>query len=200
MPVADTALIHPKAHVEDSDVGAWAKVWQFASVIRGAIICDHAQISSGALVDGSYIGERSIVGQNVAMGAGFVVGDDCFIGPNVVLCNDAWPRAAKAGFAGYIAATAFGTDYQRKRAATIVIGNGSSIGANATILPGLILGENSMVAAGSVCDCNVPANHVFVKKGDIRPISEATEVQRLETRMRNAQYREPAMETEWQGT
>lgn len=195
MTVADTALIHPKAHVEDSDIGEWAKVWQFASVIRGAVICEGAQISSGALVDGSYIGERSIVGQNVAMGAGFVVCNDVFLGPNVVLCNDAWPRAEKADFSGYICATAFASQAARKRAATIVIEDGSSVGANATILPGIILGAGSMVAAGAVVGCNVPANHIFVKPGDIREIHN--EAERLKMRMRNAQYREPIVDAEW---
>ena len=193
---ADTALIHPMALVTDSDVGEHAKIWQFASVIRGAIIDDGAQVSSGALVDGSYIGKRSIVGQNVAMGPGFFVGDDVFLGPNVVLCNDTWPRASKTSFSGYIAATAYGSHYERKKAATIVIGDGASIGANATILPGLIIGEGAMVAAGSVCGVNVPANHLFVAKDSIRPITPELEAKRIAYRCRNAQYRELAMEVE----
>lgn len=182
----ETALIHPMACVTDSDVGAHAKIWQFASVIRGAIIGEHAQISSGAMIDGSYVGDHSIVAQTVSMGPGFVVGRNCFVGPNVTFCNDSWPRAEKAGFAGYVCATAFASDEERKKCAAILVEDGASIGANATILPGVILGKNSMVAAGSVCGVNVPERHLYVSKDRIVPISAELESIRLATRCRRA--------------
>ena len=184
--ISNTAFVHPMALCEDSDVGDHSKIWQFASVIRGAVIGDYCTIASGALVDGSRIGDGSIVSQNVAMGPGFVVGPDVFIGPNVVLCNDLWPRAEKAGFAGFIMAKAMANDAMRKNHAAIVIDRGASIGAGAVILPGIILGEDSMVAAGAVVNKNVPAKHLFKQDGSLRAISDALEKTRLDTRSRLA--------------
>jgi acetyltransferase-like isoleucine patch superfamily enzyme len=158
------------------------------------VIGDNVTISSGALVDGAYIGNNSIVAANAQLFPGHVVGEGCFIGPGAVFCNDSWPRASKAEFPGFICATGFGTDYSRKRNATIVVGDGASIGANATILPGIIIGEGAMVAAGSVCGVNVPGNHVFYAKDDIRRIKN--EKQRLDYRCRSAQYRDFSMEGE----
>lgn len=188
MLVDKRALIHPFALVTDSAVGARTHIWQFASVIRGAVIGEDCTIASGALVDGSRIGDRSIVSQNVAMGPGFVVGPDVFIGPNVTLCNDLWPRASKSGFAGFVAALAYHNDAARILHAAIVVERGASIGANSVILPGTILGENSMIAAGSAVRMNVPACHLHKRDGTLIQISDELEQTRLETRIRLARY------------
>lgn len=160
------AFIHPKAHVEGSTVGARSKVWQFASVIRGAIVGDDCNLATGACLDGSQIGDRVIIGHNVAMGPGFRVFDDVFVGPGVVLCNDMWPRAWKDGF-----------DASRFNAVSyaVIIESRASIGANSVVLPGVRIGFGSMIAAGSVVTKDVPAKCLW-KGGEIvqRNISERT--------------------------
>jgi carbonic anhydrase/acetyltransferase-like protein (isoleucine patch superfamily) len=52
-------------------------------------------VASGATLDGPVFGDRCIISQGVAMGPGFLIGDDVFIGPNVTVCNDRWPRTTR---------------------------------------------------------------------------------------------------------
>lgn len=168
------AMIHPLAHVEDASIGARSRVWQFASIIRGAKIGDDTNIASGACVDGSTIGSRCSIGHNLAMGPGFLVEDEVFIGPNVTFCNDHWPRAAKDGFN----TQAFATGMH-----TIVVKQGASIGANAVILPGVWIGHNAMIAAGAVVTGEVPGNTLYLGKGRTRLITD--EIRKRAARMRS---------------
>lgn len=161
-----TALIHPKAHVEGATIGARSRVWQFASVIRGAVMGEDCNIATGACLDGSQIGDRCILGHNTAIGPGFRIFDDVFVGPGVVLCNDMWPRAWKDGF-----------DVSRFNPVTyaVIIESRASIGANSVVLPGVRIGFGAMIAAGSVVTKDVPAKCLW-KGGEIvqRNISERT--------------------------
>ena len=167
--IEQTAFIHSKAHVDGTVwIGARTKIWQFASVIRGARIGDDCTIASGACFDGSVCGNRTILSHNLAAGPGFLIGSDVFIGPNCVLGNDCWPRAHKNGFDPK---RFDGTQW------AIIIEDGAAIGANSVILPGVRLGRNSMVAAGSVVDKSVPADHVW-QDGVVKPFK------REPTRMR----------------
>jgi acetyltransferase-like isoleucine patch superfamily enzyme len=168
-----TARIHEKAEVSDDvKIGAHTRVWQFASVIRGTVLGEDCNVASGALLDGPRFGDRCIICQNVAMGPGFLFGDDCFVGPNVTICNDAWPVTSKEGF-----------DIERFRNGfwTVIVKDGASIGANAVVLPGVTIGAGSMVAAGAVVDRNVPDHSVFTRDGQIRALPG-----RMPTRMRPA--------------
>lgn len=156
-------MIHPKAHVEGSTIGARTKVWQFASITRGTVLGEDCSVAPFALLDGAKFGDRCIVSMFVAMGAGFIIGDDVFIGPSVTFCNDAWPRANKEGF-----------DLAGLQDGSIVcvrVGNGASIGANAVILPGVTIGEGAMIAAGAVVGRDVPARHLFKRDGSMQPIT-----------------------------
>lgn len=157
------AFIHPKAEiVEGVSIGARTRVWQFASIIRGAIIGDDCNIASGACVDGSRIGDGCIICHNLAMGPGFLIGRRVFIGPNVTFCNDAWPRASKDGFRPQ----AFDGENW-----AVIVHDGASIGAGAVILPGVTIRAGAMVAAGSVVSRDVPSRHLWRSKDDVRPIT-----------------------------
>lgn len=149
-------MIHPKAHVE-VEVPDDCTVWQFASVIRGARLGAGCNIAACAIVDGAVLGEGCCVGHAASLHPGASVGAHVFIGPGAVICNDAWPRTHKHG-------------WKRPERPTVIIEDGASIGANATVLPGVTIGKDAMVAAGSVVTCDVPANHVFLHKGEIRRI------------------------------
>lgn len=157
------ASIHPKAHVDRNTVriGAGTKVWQFASITRGTVLGEDCSVSPFAMLDGSIYGDRVVISGGVMAGAGFKIGDDVFLGPNVVLCNDQWPAADKDGY-----------DDERLRSGewfTITIGNGAMIGAGAIILPGKRVLPGGVVAAGAVVNKNVPAETVFCRDGEIRP-------------------------------
>lgn len=153
---------HPLAHVHASArIGEDSKIWQFASILRGATLGERCNVASGACIDGSHFGDDCIICHNVAMGPGFKFGNGCFIGPNVTICNDAWPTSSKEGFSL--------REFDGEQWA--VIGkDGCSVGANAVVLPGVILGRNSMVAAGAVCTRDVPDNHIYTRDNEIHPI------------------------------
>ena len=159
-----TAFIHYKALVTESRVGAGTKIWQFASVIRGATIGARCNIASGACIDGSDIGDDCVIAHNLAMGPGFKIGNGVFIGPNVTFCNDAWPRAGKDGFDAdaYIGSPA------------VLVEDGASIGANAVILPGVRIGSGAMIAAGAVVCADVRAGELYMGRGEVRKISDET--------------------------
>lgn len=162
--IDDTAFIHPKAQVDRGcTIGARTKIWQFASVIRGAMLGDDCTVASGACLDGSRVGNRSILCHNLAAGPGFLIGSFVFIGPNCTLANDAWPRAEKLGWN----ADAFDGDNW-----AIIIEDGATIGANCVVLPGVRIGANAMIAAGSVVERSVAANNLW-KDGKATPIKRA---------------------------
>jgi len=155
LQVAPSAFVHPLAFVEGVSVGARTRIWQYASVIRGAVIGEDVNIASGACIDGSAVGDRTKIGHNLAMGPGFVVGKDCFIGPNCTFANDAWPRAHMTGFDP--------ARYEGRPA--IIVEDGASIGAGSVILPGVRIGAGAMIAAGSVVTRDVALRHLW-RHGD----------------------------------
>lgn len=149
--------VHPKAHVDDTcDVHPLATIWQFASVTGGTVIGRHTVVSPGAMLHGPVIGDDCRISAGVAMGAGFLVRDRVFIGPNVTLCNDAWPRVDKTGYR---------PDQYGPGQWCIVIEEEASIGANSVILPGIRIGRGAMIAAGSRVDADVPDSTLWFPDG-----------------------------------
>ena len=161
MAVGVGPFVHPQAHVSGSTIGDRTKVWQFASVIRGSIIGFDCSIGSCSIVDAARIGNNCLIGHGAQIHPGAVLGNDVFIGPGAVLCNDAWPCTAKDGF-----------DFERLRGdfVTVEIQDGASIGANATVLPGVKIGKRALVAAGAVARTNVPDNHLLMRDGTLLKI------------------------------
>ncbi|RIJ15959.1 N-acetyltransferase [Henriciella mobilis] len=176
MSIHPDAFIHPMALVEGATVGARTRIWQFASVIRGAVIGADCSIASGACIDGSTVGDETVIAHNLAAGPGFQIGSRVFIGPNCTLCNDGWPRAGKTGF---------NVSAYKDRPA-IIIEPDASIGANSVILPGVRIGVGAMIGAGSVVSKDVPACHVWMKHGEMRPITMEDEISRQNRRVRFA--------------
>lgn len=166
------AFIHPMAHVEGATLGARTRVWQFASVIRGAKLGEDCVVGDGAIVDGATIGDRCLIGHGSAINPGIIIGDDVFVGPGVVLCNDAWPTVDKAGFAPELFEGGF---------VTLRIEDGASLGARAVVLPGIVIGGGAMVAAGSIVTQDVPPHSIW-KDGRL----EAIDPRRDKKRMREA--------------
>lgn len=145
-------MIHPQAFVSGSTVAGTASVWQFASVIRGAVIGHETSIGACAIVDGAVAGERCAIGHGASVHPGTLIGDDVFVGPCAVICNDMWPATDKGGWA-----------YPLRP--TVVIEDGASIGANSTVLPGIKIGRGSVVAAGAVAERDVPDGMVLRRNG-----------------------------------
>lgn len=165
------AVIHPLAHVhDDCEIGAATRVWQFASVIRSARLGIDCNVASNVTLDGSVFGDRCIISPGVDIGPGIECGNDCFIGPNVIVCNDGWPLTSKEGWS---------MEPFKQGARTVIVGDQASIGANATVLAGVRIGNGCMIAAGAVVDRDVLAGHLFKRTGEIVPIDTAREVTRM---------------------
>ena len=136
---------------DDVVIGAGTRVWAHAQVRSGARIGAECVIGAGATVDtGVTIGDRCKVQNAALLYSGVRLGDGVFVGPAAVLTNDRLPRAVNPDGA----ARARG-DWTLSG---IVVEDGASIGANATVVAGVRIGAWSMVAAGAVVTRDVPAH------------------------------------------
>ena len=134
-------FIHPNSDVQTKQIGDGTRIWQYVVVLPGAVIGRDGNICSHCFIENKVVlGDRVTVKCGVQLWDGITLEDDVFVGPNVTFTNDLQPRSRNA------AAQLLPT----------LVKKGASIGANATILPGLTIGEGAMVGAGSVVTKNVP--------------------------------------------
>lgn len=140
-------FIHPQALCESPHIGEGTRVWAFAHVLPGARIGADCNLCDGVFVENDVIvGDRVTVKCGVQLWDGVRLEDDVFVGPNATFSNDRFPRSRKRP-------SAFLETIVRK---------GASIGANATLLPGISIGPGAMVGAGAVVLRSVPANAIVV--------------------------------------
>lgn len=133
--------IHELADVKSSSVGSDTRIWQYSVIFPGAVIGSNCNICAHTLIEGDVlIGNNVTVKSGVFLWDGTRIGDDVFIGPNATFTNDPMPRSKvyPESFNG------------------ITVRRGASIGANATILPGITIGACAMVGAGAVVTKDVP--------------------------------------------
>lgn len=156
MTADDEAFIHPQARVEDgASVGPGTKVWALAHVRRGARVGAGCVIGSGVTVDLDVeIGDRCKVQNAALLYRGVRLGAGVFVGPAAVLTNDVRPRAVKPDGTSLTDA-----DWE---VAPIIVDDGASIGANATVVAGVRIGAWALVGAGAVVTRDVPAHAVVV--------------------------------------
>ena len=139
--------IHPLSDVASQNIGKDTKIWQFAVVLEGATIGNDCNICAHTFIENDVcIGDRVTIKCGVYLWDGIVIEDDVFIGPSATFTNDVFPRSKK----------------HNNPLLKTIIKVGASIGANATILPGITIGKNAMVAAGSVVTKSVPDNAVII--------------------------------------
>ena len=152
--------------MQTADIGARTRIWQYVVVLPGARIGRDCNVCAHCFIENDVvIGDRVTIKSGVQLWDGLRVGDDVFIGPNVTFSNDKFPRS-------------------RQHLASMLvteIESGASLGAGATILPGLKIGRNAMVGAGAVVTRSVPANAIVVGNpariigyADAQPHSVAT--------------------------
>lgn len=138
-------FVHPKAICETDEIGEGTRVWAFAHILPGARIGRDCNVCDGVFVEGDVVlGDRVTVKCGVQLWNGVHLQDDVFVGPNATFTNDSFPRSKK--FPAIFKET--------------VVETGASIGANATILPGLRIGSGAMVGAGAVITRSVPPNAI----------------------------------------
>jgi UDP-2-acetamido-3-amino-2,3-dideoxy-glucuronate N-acetyltransferase len=158
------AFVHPQAICETDRVGGGTRVWAFAHVLPGARIGGECNLCDGVFVENDVVvGDRVTVKSGVQLWDGVRLEDDVFVGPNATFTNDLFPRSRQ---------------WQDEHPTTTVRA-GASIGANATILPGLEIGTGAMVGAGAVVTRSVPA-HAIVVGNPARIVGYADTVEREE--------------------
>lgn len=147
MPKLTSHLIHALSDVQTTAIGAGTRVWQYVVILPGAQIGQDCNICSHSLIENDVIiGDRVTVKSGVQLWDGLRVADDVFIGPNASFANDRFPRSKQTP----------------AKFLQTVLEAGASIGAGSTILPGVTIGSQAMVAAGAVVTRAVPPNAIVV--------------------------------------
>lgn len=134
--------VHPTAEVSDeAKIGEGTKIWHHVHIREGAKIGKNCIIGQGAYIDHHVeIGDNVKIQNNVSVYYGVTIEDDVILAPSATLTNDLYPRS-------------FSKDW---KVAPSLIKRGASVGANATVVCGVTLGEYSMVAAGAVLTKSIP--------------------------------------------
>jgi UDP-2-acetamido-3-amino-2,3-dideoxy-glucuronate N-acetyltransferase len=132
-----TAFVHESSYVDEGAVvGANSKVWHFSHVMPGAVIGERCNLGQNVVVmPGVRLGNNCKIQNNVSLYEGVVLEDDVFCGPSMVFTNVVNPRSHVSRK----------NEYKRT-----LVRRGASIGANATIVCGVTLGEYAFVGAGAV--------------------------------------------------
>lgn len=138
-------FIHPLADCQSQQIGDGTRVWQFCVILPQAVIGQNCNICSHVLVENDVkIGNNVTIKCGVQIWDGMIIEDDVFIGSNVTFTNDRYPRSGAK-------------DWLLERTC---IRKGAVVGAGSTILPGITIGENAKVGAGSVVTKDVPPNAI----------------------------------------
>jgi len=135
-------FIHPSAIIDDgATIGSGTKIWHFSHIMGSSQIGDGCTIGQNVYIDAHVaIGDRVKIQNNVSVYQGVTINDDVFLGPSVVFTNVINPRSF----------------VERKHEfKPTLVKKGVSIGANATIVCGVELGEYCLIGAGSVVLKNV---------------------------------------------
>ena len=142
MRESNSYYVHPTAVVESENIGGGTKIWHFAHVRQGSKIGKNCNIGKSVYIDiDAEIGNNVKIQNFVSVYKGVIIEDDVFVGPSATFTNDLYPRAF-IWDEGHVSATR--------------ICRGASIGANATLVCGITVGEYAMIGAGSVVAEDVP--------------------------------------------
>lgn len=134
---------HPSAVIDEgSQIGSGTKIWHFSHIMGGCSIGNNCNIGQNVVISpGVTVGNRVKIQNNVSLYTGVICEDDVFIGPSAVFTNVINPRSAVSRREEYLQTT---------------IGQGASIGANATIICGHSIGRFAFIGAGAVVSRDVP--------------------------------------------
>jgi len=142
-----TIHVHSSADVQSTHIGDGTRIWQGCVVLRGARIGTNCNVCAHVFIENDVVvGDNVTIKGGVQLWDGIRLGNDVFVGPSVAFTNDLFPRSKQ----------------HQARVVETVVGAGASIGANATILAGVVLGERAMIGAGAVVTRSVPPNAIVV--------------------------------------
>lgn len=138
MPIHETSVVAPTARL-----GEGTHVWHFCHVMEDAVIGRNCVLGQNCFVGrGVHIGDGTRIQNNVSVYEGVTLEEDVFCGPSVVFTNVENPRAAIS---------------RKSEFKKTLVERGATLGANATVLPGITVGEYAFVGAGAVVTRDVPA-------------------------------------------
>jgi len=133
--------IHPQAICESASIGSGTRIWAFVHILPDAVIGENCNICDGVFIENDVrVGDRVTIKCGVQLWDGITIEDDVFIGPNATFTNDKFPKSKR-----------YPETFLKTRVCT-----GASIGANATILPGITIHKEAMIGAGAVVTKDVP--------------------------------------------
>lgn len=133
--------IHPLADVQSEHIGDDTTIWQYVVVLKGARIGKNCNVNALVLIENDVIlGDNVTVKSGVQIWDGVRLEDNVFVGPNATFTNDLFPRSK----------------VRPEKFASTVVRHHASIGANATIVAGVTIGEYALIGAGSVVTKDVP--------------------------------------------
>ena len=139
-------MIHPLADVQSNRIGEGTKIWQFCVVLENAVIGKNCNINCQVFIENDVIiGDNVTIKSGVQLWDGLRIGNNVVIGPNATFTNDLVPRSK-----------VYPESFERT-----IIEEGASIGANATILAGNVIGKYALIGAGSVVTKAVPSFTVW---------------------------------------
>lgn len=140
-------MIHPLSDCQTEKIPTSTNIWQFCVILPGAKIGVNCNICSHCFIENDVIiGNNVTIKSGVQLWDGIELEDNVMIGSNVTFTNDMYPRSKNKEW---------------KMLRTKVC-KGATIGAGATLLPGITIGEGAMIGAGSVVTKDVPAGEVWV--------------------------------------
>lgn len=140
-------MIHPLSDCKNQHIPISTNVWQFCVVFPNCTIGENCNICSHCLIENDVkIGNNVTIKCGVQIWDGIEIEDDVFIGANVTFTNDKYPKSKN-------------TDWTLLRTR---ICKGASIGAGSTLLPGITIGTNAVVGAGSVVTKSIPDNELWL--------------------------------------
>lgn len=141
--------VHPTAIVDDpaTPIGAGTRIWHWVHVMPGASIGERCSIGQGCFIGRVRIGDGCRIQNHVSLFDGVILDEDVFVGPSAVFTNVKHPRAHVSRK----------DDYDQTH-----VGQGATIGANATVLCGVAIGAYAMIGAGAVVTHDVPAYAVML--------------------------------------
>src|SRR5881628_80051 len=142
-------FVHESSYVDEgARIGRGTRIWHFCHVMPGAVIGERCNLGQNVVVmPGTRVGNNVKIQNNVSIYEGVTLEDDVFCGPSCVFTNVLNPRSHVS---------------RKHEYRPTLVRRGSSIGANATILCGVTLGEYAFIGAGAVVTSDVPAYALMV--------------------------------------
>ncbi len=149
--------IHSLSDVQSKNIGANTVIWQYCVILQGAVIGENCNVCSHCFIENKVrIGDRVTIKNGVYIYDSIEIEDDVFIGPGVVFTNDIYPKSCRFEKKDL--------NYPKTR-----VLKGASIGGGAVILPGITIGEEAFIGAGSIVTKDVePGAVVYGEKAKLR--------------------------------